>query len=505
MIYKKHSAGKLLALCLALTLTAGMAGEYGGNMVKGAADPKTDTYESELEDLKAQQKQLDKKIEDAQAEIDKQKGDIEALKEKYTAVKAKIDNVEEQLAKNEDAMIEIDIRLRESRQDLEVKNTEIDAQKRVFLDRLKTMYLAGGSSTYENVLVNSADFFDVLMRMELVKRVAEHDDKALDDLMTKKREIEAVQAEIEKSSEKLKEQSSQYSAMRDELKAEKASLQKIIEEADGKLDTLALDKAAMELRASQLDKDYDSAYSKAHTTTVAPVIKDIATEGSKEGATKVTTTSGEEKKGAATTKKSADTKTTVTTEKPEETKKTTTEKAETKKTTTTTTTTEAQTEPPVETVPPETETEPIETEPQYEPEPEPEPEPYDDSRQSKIDTVMDYARSNVGGAYVWNGASYRACDCSGLVMLSYSQIGINMPHLASLQAGYGTAVSYDELQEGDLVFFSYGGISDIYHVAIYAGNGRIVHAANSNDGIIFSDLASFSYWGNPIVAMRRII
>ena len=87
-------------------------------------------------------------------------------------------------------------------------------------------------------------------------------------------------------------------------------------------------------------------------------------------------------------------------------------------------------------------------------------------------------------------------------MLSYSQIGIEMPHLAELQAQYGTEVSYDELQEGDLVFF--GSAGNVYHVAIYNGNGRIVHAANSDDGIIFSDLASFSA-SNPIYCLRRII
>lgn len=520
MIYKKYTVKKLIALCLSLTLTAGFIGAGGTDSVfRGAADRQPDAYESELDSLKAQQKALDKKIEEAQAEIDKQKDDLEALKEKYTAVKAKIDNVEEQLAKNEDAMVDIDTKLRESRAALDEKNAEIEELRTKFLARLKTMYIAGGENTYENVLVNSADFFDVLMRVELVKRVAEHDNEALDELMTKKREIEAVQAEIEESSEKLKEQTLQYSTMRDELRAEKESLSKIIEESDGKLDTLALDKAAMELRASQLTDEYDSAYSKAHTTTTAPEVKGTPSDENGESAAKQpagTSAAQKEAKTATTTVKAEESaKTSTTTKKAEESTKTTTTTAEkteeTKKTTTTVT--EKQTEPPAETEPPVTETEPPvtetdppETEPDVEPEPQPEPEPapYDDSRQSKIDTVMDYARSNVGGAYVWGGASYRATDCSGLVMLSYSQIGINMPHLASMQADYGTPVNYDELQEGDLVFFSDGGISDIYHVAIYNGNGRIVHAANSDDGIIFSDLASFSMY-NRIICMRRII
>jgi cell wall-associated NlpC family hydrolase len=289
--------------------------------------------------------------------------------------------------------------------------------------------------------------------------------------------------------------------MRDELNAEKQELAKVIEDADGKLDTLALDKAALELRASQLEEQQRTTTtarttaeeSKAHESRSEE--KQTVTEGAK------TTTAGTD----APANTEAGKKTTTASEKPAETKKTTTatEKV-TEPVTETTTEKVTETEPPVVTEPPVTETEPpvSTTEPYVEPEPEPEPIPADDSRQSKIDTVMEYARSNVGGAYVWAGSSFRATDCSGLVMLSYAQIGINMPHLASMQAEYGTAVSYDQLQEGDLVFFGSG--YDIYHVAIYNGNGRIVHAANTNDGIIFSDLASFAQY-NPIYCMRRII
>lgn len=501
MIHGKSTVKRAAALCLTLALTVGILGGMGGAdaAFSGAADRQPDTYESELESLKAQQKALDKKIEEAQAEIDKQKDDIEAQKAKYTAVKAKIDNVEDQLMKNEDAMVELDSRLREARAELEVKNEEIEQLRDEFMGRLKSMYLAGGTTSYENVLINSADFYDVLMRLELVKRVAEHDNDALDELMEKKRAIEAVQAEIEESAAKLKEQTSQYSAMRDELNAEKQELAKIIEDADGKLDTLALDKAALELRASQLEEQQKTTTT-SRTTAEDGKAPESGSEEKKnvtEGA-KTTTAVSE-----ATAKTESGKKTTTTTEKPAETRKTaTTTEQVTEPVTETTTERVTETEAPIVTEPPVTETEPVITTTEPYVEPEPEPTPVDDSRQAKIDIVMDYARSNVGGAYVWAGSSFRATDCSGLVMLSYAQIGINLPHLASLQAGYGTAVSYDELQEGDLVFFGSG--YDIYHVAIYNGNGRIVHAANSNDGIIFSDLASFAQY-NPIYCMRRII
>ncbi|MBR1562607.1 MAG: C40 family peptidase, partial [Ruminococcus sp.] len=135
--------------------------------------------------------------------------------------------------------------------------------------------------------------------------------------------------------------------------------------------------------------------------------------------------------------------------------------------------------------------------------PAPTPAPSGDS--SKINTVLAYAKSNVGGSYVWGGASFKACDCSGLVMLSFAQVGINLPHYAASQAEYGTTVSYNNIQPGDVVFFGGTNYSSIYHVGIYIGDGLMVHAQNSATGIVISNLANFSYWGNPITVIKRLI
>lgn len=78
----------------------------------------------------------------------------------------------------------------------------------------------------------------------------------------------------------------------------------------------------------------------------------------------------------------------------------------------------------------------------------------------------------VGGAYVWGGSQFGATDCSGLVMLSFAQVGINLPHYAASQALYGTTVSYNNMKKGDVIFFGGASISSIYHVAIYIGDGK---------------------------------
>ena len=118
-----------------------------------------------------------------------------------------------------------------------------------------------------------------------------------------------------------------------------------------------------------------------------------------------------------------------------------------------------------------------------------------------------YAKGWLGAKYVYGAASKNKTDCSGYVMQVYKgYYNIALDHSAAkmYDDSRGKSVSRGNLREGDLIFFGYGGIGSIYHVAIYNGNGRIVHAANSSEGIIFSDLASFSMY-NPIVCMRRII
>jgi cell wall-associated NlpC family hydrolase len=85
--------------------------------------------------------------------------------------------------------------------------------------------------------------------------------------------------------------------------------------------------------------------------------------------------------------------------------------------------------------------------------------------------VVSIAMSYIGTPYVWGGAAPGGFDCSGLVMYSFAQIGISLPHSTYAQINYGTPVSYDQLQPGDLVFFD-----NVGHVGIYIGGGQFVDA-----------------------------
>lgn len=111
--------------------------------------------------------------------------------------------------------------------------------------------------------------------------------------------------------------------------------------------------------------------------------------------------------------------------------------------------------------------------------------------------LVQYALSFVGNRYVWGGTSLtNGVDCSGFTMQILGKYGVSLPHSSSAQPGCGTIINSSDAQPGDLFF--YGSGSSISHVAIYIGDGQIVHASNSRDGIKVSN----AYYRTPICVAR---
>lgn len=114
-------------------------------------------------------------------------------------------------------------------------------------------------------------------------------------------------------------------------------------------------------------------------------------------------------------------------------------------------------------------------------------------------SLVQYATQFVGNPYVWGGTSLtRGADCSGFVLSVFANYGISLPHSSGAQAGCGTKISASEARPGDLFF--YGNGSRINHVAIYIGNGQVVHASSPKSGIKISG----AYYRNPVKVVRVI-
>ena len=107
-------------------------------------------------------------------------------------------------------------------------------------------------------------------------------------------------------------------------------------------------------------------------------------------------------------------------------------------------------------------------------------------KSSKRQQVVDYALSFVGGRYVWGGTDpHTGADCSGFTGYSLRNAGgVSISRSSAEQAGEGRTVSAENMQPGDLLFYSKGG--GVNHVAMYIGNGQVVHASSSKTGIIVS-------------------
>ena len=102
--------------------------------------------------------------------------------------------------------------------------------------------------------------------------------------------------------------------------------------------------------------------------------------------------------------------------------------------------------------------------------------------------VVGVAMSEIGTPYVWAGASPSGFDCSGLVMYSYAQEGVSLPHSSYAMWNIGTSVPKDQLEPGDIVFFD-----GLGHVGIYIGGGEFVHAPHTGTDVQVSSLDSGSY------------
>jgi len=101
--------------------------------------------------------------------------------------------------------------------------------------------------------------------------------------------------------------------------------------------------------------------------------------------------------------------------------------------------------------------------------------------------IAGYALQFVGNPYVWGGTSLtNGADCSGFVQAVFGDFGYGLPRTSREQAAGGTSTPQEAVQPGDLVFYARDGT--VNHVAIYIGNGQVVHASNEQNGIKVSDV-----------------
>lgn len=100
-------------------------------------------------------------------------------------------------------------------------------------------------------------------------------------------------------------------------------------------------------------------------------------------------------------------------------------------------------------------------------------------------TAVRYALAQVGDRYVAATSGPNTFDCSGLTMTAWRQAGISLPHYSYSQYSKSRKIPLSQAQPGDLIFY-FGG--SVHHVGMYIGNGKMVHAANPDEGVVITDV-----------------
>lgn len=121
------------------------------------------------------------------------------------------------------------------------------------------------------------------------------------------------------------------------------------------------------------------------------------------------------------------------------------------------------------------------------------------------DMLVTYASKFFGTPYVWGGTTPLGFDCSGFVQYVYKNFGINLPRVTMDQVNVGTAVSINNLQKGDLIYFRTNTAqpSQVSHVGLYIGNNQFIQAPKAGDIVRTSELTGY-YRDNFVIGRRMI-
>ncbi len=177
-------------VCIALVFTLCFAffGQSSKTIIKTEAKTIAE-YEAEIKRLQEQKKATDAKIKET-------RGDVAKEKENQAAITKQISNTQQLMAALEAKIKKLDSEIAITQEKLNQQEAAIKKGIADFELRLRAMYLSGNDSV-ASILLGSTDFYDMLMKLELCKRVAKHDNDTIDNLIKMKNEIQTTKADLE--------------------------------------------------------------------------------------------------------------------------------------------------------------------------------------------------------------------------------------------------------------------------------------------------------------------
>ena len=199
-----------------------------------------------------QLRELSKKQTKINEQLDKYDEDIEKSEKKQKLLKEKIDSINDEIDVLNSYMTALELQINTNQRNIDKKQAEINKGIEDFKQRLRAMYIAG-SDSYTTMLLESDSFYDILMRLELIKRVAHHDDTIIDNLIKLKTEYEDIQKTLDKQKAEYDAQYTQYTQQKDMLSQLYRSSTKTQQELKAKQKKLREQNEAYEAEREQFE------------------------------------------------------------------------------------------------------------------------------------------------------------------------------------------------------------------------------------------------------------
>lgn len=260
---KNYKTKAVISFILALVLSAGLLGQSGNVRIETALASEAEQNQKDINDAKSKISDLEKKQAELDEKIAETKEDISKQKENQQAIEEQIETVSETISTLNESIIALDKEMTKLAEEIAVleseiadKKLEIDSGIDDFKGRLRAIYIAG-SDSYTEILLGSSDFYDMLMKIELVKRVADHDNSEIDRLIAIKNDYEAELEKLEEKKDELTEKSTEFNAQKKKSEEQKQKLADLYSESEELIAQLEESEAAFEQNLEELQAEQE--------------------------------------------------------------------------------------------------------------------------------------------------------------------------------------------------------------------------------------------------------
>lgn len=240
------------AIIICMTAFASAGSGMVSKEIASAESTEMKKNKNDISDAKSKISELEKKQAELDEKIAQTKDDISAEEENQAAIEEQISTVQETIMELENSITDLNIEIEGLEDSIAQKEIQIAEKKQEIEDgvenfkaRIRTMYVAGNSS-YSDILIGATDFYDMLMKIELVKRVAEHDDNMIDNLIDLKKRYEADEADLNAEKDSLEKTKTDLQAQEEAHQKQKDKLEELFAQSQANLEQLAIDQKNFE-------------------------------------------------------------------------------------------------------------------------------------------------------------------------------------------------------------------------------------------------------------------